>query len=221
MSDGADSEYAGLAAPNDILNGKPNLSLADSVHYKGGIPNAVSPLIAGMRTGRSDGIPDLTAFDLTLYDRMDPSIQVVWLDENLGTPVPSGMATHRIVPVDVYDSSEIPCSASVELPHELNILWIDAVAADGNPIEPEGTPYFTQKTENFCVPDTRLPALEASSFVTYYLDEYKDHNLDKPESAGLAFTLAWNVDFDDEDPFVFATFSQTILLGHERGMFRQ
>lgn len=195
------------------------LSIGDSVHYKGGIPDAVSPLIAGMRTNRSDGIPDLTAFDLTLVDRTEPAMHVIWLDRNLNEV--DGYSTN--VPVDVYDTDEVACSSTVLLEHELNVLWINAVDANAVPVNPDES-FFAQRPEPLCVPNVKAKLTE-SSFVTYYIDEYVDTDADRPESAGVAFTLVWGTDGanDAADGLLwagYASFGQTVLLGHERGLFR-
>lgn len=193
------------------------LSITDSVIYKGGLPKQVSPLISGMRTNRSDGIPDLTAFDLTLLARDQPSMHVIWLDQNLDETDVS-----TVVPVDVYDSDEVACSSSVTIENELNVIWIDARAPDGLPVPPAGI-FFAQTDEALCYSN---PLTTDSSFVTYYLDEYVDTTADRPESAGVAFNLVWNVQgtnvfVDDASVPAYTAFGQTMLLGHERGLFRQ
>ncbi|MBK5967070.1 hypothetical protein CCR95_24125 [Thiocystis minor] len=213
MSDGADGDF---------------LTLQDSVIYKGGIPNQVSPLIAGVRTNRSDGIPDLTAFDMTLLTRTQPSMHVVWLDVNLDEV--DGYSTD--IPVDVYDSDEVACSATVSLKNELNVIWIDQVVApSGVAVDPEEI-FFAQTNETLCVPSIdKAASLTSPSFATYYLDEYVDTDVDRPESAGVAFNLVWadstvgtNVD-DGEDtidgPWSYTNFGQTMFLAHDRGSFRQ
>ncbi|WP_295402326.1 hypothetical protein [uncultured Thiocystis sp.] len=214
LSDGVDAEDA---------DGEPLLTITDSVHYKGGIPNAVSPLIAGMRTNRSDGIADLTAFDLTLLSRLEPSIHVVWLDQNLDEV--DGYSTD--IPVDVYDSDEVACSATVSIENELNVIWIDEIGVDGIPVDADEI-FFAQTSESLCIPNyVDAAGLNVSSFVTYYIDEYVDTDVDRPESAGVAFTLVWAVEGNNVDTtigkdwFNYTAFGQTMLLGHERALFRQ
>jgi hypothetical protein len=220
LSDGADAEEA---------DGDPLLTIADSVHYKGGIPDAVSPLISGMRTNRSDDIPDLTAFDLTLLSRLEPSMHVIWLDKNLdeivdidGDGVVDKYSTD--IPVDVYDSDEVACSATVSIENELNVIWIDEIGTDGIPVEADEI-FFAQTSESLCIPNYEDAAgLNVSSFVTYYIDEYVDTAADRPESAGVAFTLIWATEGDNDvdlGPWSYTAFGQTMLLGHERGLFRQ
>lgn len=213
LSDGADAEDE---------EGNPLLTLNDSVHYKGSIPDDVSPLIAGMRTNRSDGEADLTAFDLTLVYRVQPSMHVIWLDRNLDD---TGISTD--VPVDVYDSAEKSCSATVVIENELNVLWIDQVDTDNVPVNPEKI-FFAQRPEPLCVPNgISGKGLNDSAFVTYYLDEYVDTTADRPESSGIAFTLVFTTAGSNENTSTgidwngYTGFSQTMLLGHERGLFRQ
>ncbi|QIK38608.1 hypothetical protein GWK36_12145 [Caldichromatium japonicum] len=207
MSDGQDGMY-GVDA-----NGQKNIGPADNVVYKGGIPAQVSPMISGMRTNRSDGIPDITVFDLPLFSRVMPSMHVVWLDRNLDSTVA----------VDVYDSEEVACSATVSIPNELNVIWID-------PVEPNtGIPqewwdiYFAHHREPLCLPDTSNggSSVARPNFVSYYLPEYVDTNADRPESAGVAFTLSWTLNVDARDNSTVRYFEQTMLLGHERGTYRQ
>lgn len=200
MSDGED----GTCGSND--RGLSYICSADNVVYSGGIPRDASPLISGMRTNRSDGIPDITVFDVPLFDRTLPSIHVVWLDENLD-------ADGRLA-VDVYDSEEVACSATVEIPNELNVLWIPPVDAGGIP-DANWPLFFAQHTENLCLPDIGRSA----NFVSYYLPEYVDTNADAPESAGIAFSLFWNGAFNGVN--TWQNFEQTMILGHERGTFRQ
>lgn len=205
--------------------GNPLLSIADGVHYKGGIPDAVSPLISGMRTNRSDGVADLTAFDLTLFSRYEPSLHVVWLDQNLGST-----SAPNYVPVDVYDSEEMACSATVDLRNELNVIWIKQLDGNGVPVNPDQK-FFAQTAEGLCHSSNDTVALGQPSFVTYYLDEYVDTNVDRPESAGVVFTLIWATDGPNQDTngfidrnadeWSYSAFGQTMLLGHERGLFRQ
>jgi hypothetical protein len=176
------------------------VSVADNVKYNSqGIPRAVSPLISGMRTNRSDGIlNDTTVFNLALSDRNFPSIHVVWLDVNLGN-------AGRGLGVDVFDSDEISCSGSVDLPYELNVIWVPEAAGvtDGDP--------FGIDTNEYCLP-TAGAATEVG-FVTYYLPEYVDNNINEAESAGVAFSIL--MDYDAIDTLRFTT-----SLGQERGTYK-
>ncbi|EGV19383.1 hypothetical protein [Thiocapsa marina] len=176
------------------------VSKADNVKYNSaGIPRAVSPLISGMRTNRSDGIlNDTTVFNLALSDRNFPSVHVVWLDVNLDDD-------GRGLGVDVFDSDEFSCSGSVDLPYELNVIWIpEAFAA--TTANPFGIP-----SNEYCLP-TQLSGDEIG-FVTYYIPEYIDTNIDEPESAGVAFSIL--MDWDAVDNLRFTT-----SLGQERGTYK-
>jgi hypothetical protein len=203
MSDGADG--AATSQP----------SVQDQVKYGiDRIPRAVSPLISGMRTNYSDGVPDLTLFDLTLADRRWPSLHVVWLDVNRA---PAGTA--GLLPVDVYDSDELSCSGAAPLPNELNVLWV-------NPISPiigalslapnvnvPNRPWTA--VVNYCLPIGATS--DDRGFVRYGIPEYIDTNIDQPESAGVAFSVQLvGVDPDNWGLLV----PIETALGHERGKFQ-
>jgi len=191
------------------------ISVTDNVKYRGGIPVEASPLIGGMRTNRSDGTVDLTAFDLPYSTRANTAtMQVVWMDRNLDDVDVDG-STLPLVPVDVYDSEENACSASIELANELNVIWVPWLNGDATPV----APYFAQTVENLCLAEADN-VLEPG-FVTYYLDEYVDNAVDAPETAGVAFSIFWEANdgllgsFDNVD-----SFSMRTVMGHERGTFR-
>lgn len=225
MSDGQDGMYGRDDA------GQLRVGPDDNVVYRGGIPASVSPMISGMRTNRSDGIPDITIFDLPLFSRDMPSMHVVWLDQNQAlTSNAAGFYNYPIA-VDVYDSEEIACSATVNLPHELNVIWIQPVdpgtgipepwCPAGWPEEWCDTPYFSQSVENLCLPDASKgeESVARPNFVSYYLPEYIDTNVDRPESAGVAFNLFWSLELNAGSSIT--AFEQTMALGHERGTYRQ
>ena len=178
----------------------------DNVKYFGnGIPRAVSPLISGMRTNRSDGLSDdFTVFNLALGDRNFPSVHIVWLDTNLGG-AGGGLG------VNVFDSDERVCSDAVDLPDELNVIWIPDVwgTAAESPIGPD------VQVQDYCLPDgaTFSRDAEAPGFVTYFLPEYIDNNIDAPESAGVAFSI--HMDWDANDQLRF-----TSSVGQERGTYK-
>lgn len=170
MSDGADGSPTSMPSTDDNVK-----------YTSSGIPRAVSPLSSGMRTNRSDGrLDDTTVFNLSLGDRNFPSVHVVWLDVNLDD---AGLGLN----VDVYDSEELTCSDSVDLPYELNVIEIDNWAGIGGEKEyclPAGSE-FTGDTEH-------------RGFVTYFLPEYIDTDIDAPESAGVAFSITMDWDADDQ-----------------------
>lgn len=215
MSDGKDGMYG----KDD--NGQNKVGPADNVVYRANIPSQVSPLISGIRTNRSDGIPDMTVFDMPLFSRTMPSMHVVWLDQNLDlTPNAAGEYSYPVA-VDVYDSEEVACSATVSIPHELNVIWIDPVDAWTGIPEPWWNTYFAQHRETLCLPDSSEgnESVDRPNFVSYYLPEYVDTNADMPESSGVAFTLSWTIGVDGQQ--VVDSFQQTMVLGHERGTYRQ
>lgn len=170
MSDGADGAFDSVPTKED------NVKYSSS-----GIPRAVSPLVSGMRTNRSDGIlDDTTVFNLSLGDRNFPSVHVVWLDTNLN-------GDGRGLNVDVYDSEELTCSDSVDLPDELNIIEVNNWAGFGG-------------VEDYCLPagSEFTGLVEHPGFVTYYLPEYLDTGINEPESAGVAFSITMDWDANDQ-----------------------
>lgn len=176
MSDGADGSTTSMP------------SRADNVKYtSSGIPREVSPLLSGMRTNRSDGIlDDTTVFNLSLGDRNFPSVHVVWLDTNLGS-------RGRGLNVDVYDSEELTCSDSADLPYELNVIEVNNWAGVGT-----GTPGGVKV--DYCLPagSTFTGLVEHPGFVTYFLPEYIDTGINQPESAGIAFSITMDWDANDQ-----------------------
>lgn len=224
MSDGQDGMYG----RDD--EGKYNIGPADNVVYSGGIPAKVSPLISGMRTNRSDGIPDITVFDLPLFSRTMPSMHVIWLDENQDLIADAAGNYSYPLAVDVYDSEEVACSATVNVPNELNVIWVQPVDDQtgipepwcpvGWPEEWCESPYFSHSVENLCLPDSSegFDSVTRPNFVSYYLPEYVDTSADRPESAGVAFNLFWSLELTNDS---ITAFEQTMVLGHERGTYRQ
>lgn len=199
MSDGPDGPF-----------GSP-VTVQDQVKYKGGIPVAVSPLISGMRTNRSDGaLDDGTVFDLTLSNRNFPTLHVVWLDVNLWDTF------QEIIPVDVFDTDERTCSSTISLPWELNAIWIQPVGANTitPPLWATGIAGRDTIGTTLCLPTGA--AATGQGFVRYQLPEYIDTNIDSPESAGVAFSIKYGT---------YGTAVPNILpvetaLGHERGTYK-
>jgi hypothetical protein len=190
-------------------------SVTDQVKYGiDRIPRAVSPLISGMRTNYSDGVPDLTLFDLTLADRRWPSLHVVWLDVNRA---PAGQA--GLLPVDVYDSDELTCSGSAPLPNELNVLYVNPISPIIPALALPATPQIQNRpytaVVNYCLPIGATS--DDRGFVRYGIPEYVDTNIDQPESAGVAFSVQLvGVDPDNWGLLV----PIETALGHERGKFQ-
>jgi hypothetical protein len=199
MSDGADGPQ-----------GTP-VSVDDQVKYTaGGIPRNASPLISGMRTNRSDGdLSDATVWDLALSDRTFPTIQVIWLDTNLG----SG----NYVAVDVFDTTELTCSGTIPLPYELNVVWVPSTYT------PEATstytaPRWVTQDEVLCTPHGSLAT--DNGFVRYVLPEYRDTNIDAPETAGATFSLTYEPAVGVSGlPYPNALEAATNI-GHERGTYK-
>jgi hypothetical protein len=228
MNDGADGPIVGSQCPQPTI--------FDSVKYKGGVPCGVSPLIAGFRTNRSDGAYDLFAFDVTLSNRIVPTIQVIWFDQNLNdrrainAQYPGNLAVpNPLAQVEVYDVDENSCSTSINLPNELNVVWIPPAWEDPDrPLHPWNQPFaWTTKTDRLCVAsgeDVGLGPLFSSGFVQYKMDEYIDTNVDRAESAAYAFSIkvdgGWVSDnpLEIDDTFVMMLESS---LGHDLGTFKQ
>jgi hypothetical protein len=180
-------------------------------------PVAVSPLITGMRTNRSDGdLADFTVFDLSLSPRTLPTVHVVWLDKNLG----ENSAGANPVPVHVFDSDEKWCSDTIPLPHELNVVYIPPAFDTANAQRPAWTSAYGSVT-GLDVPAPRMPfaplcvpsrsAERNIGFVNYQgIKEYIDTNKDAPESAGVTFSVEFG-----RVPELFK-----IQLGHERGTYK-
>lgn len=126
LNDGQDIKVGG------VVDTQPTID--NQVIYDGNIPVQVSPLISGMRTNFSDGIPDKYVFDLTLSDRWLPTLHVLWNDGNYGD-------TAQLV---VYDHEEHPCSDTQPLPNELNVVWVSnqylEVPIDGDIVVAAGGP---------------------------------------------------------------------------------
>jgi hypothetical protein len=183
MNDGADGAFD---SP---------VSVADQVKYgPGGIPRAASPLYSGIRTNRSDGVlNDTTVFNMSLGDRNFPSINVVWLDVNLDEVLDNeGLG----LLVDVWDSMEHTCSDSVDLPWELNVIYV-APWWDNDGFDPYGNEYDRE----YCIPNGAGyvfgAGFEYHAFAEYYIPEYIDTNINLPESAAVAFSII--MDWDSED----------------------
>jgi hypothetical protein len=167
MTDQADQ---GPSAPGQLVD--PYLpTRADNVKYDTNYPNAVSPLLTGTRTGRSDGLTgQFTMFDLTFGERgTGPGAlcdfpntgtwHVVWLDENVGW---DSSAVSNI-----FDSEENQRSITTKLPKELNFIPVDIT--------------------NSMVPGGASPNMDG--FIRYRLDEYRDSAWNEAETSGVFFSL--------------------------------
>ena len=225
MNDGADG-------PNVPTTNCAHPRLEDSVKYRGGRPCAVSPVVSGFRTNRSDGNEDLFAWDMTMSNRLLPTIHVVWVDQNLddtaaidakypgNSAFPSPLAT-----VDVYDLDELSEDVTVALPNELNVLWIPpAWETEPTILAPWNQPFqWTTDVAWMPAPTNQNPAsVLTSGFAHYIIDEYIDTNVGVPESSAFAFAIKIDGGFVSNDPLVLPDAFVLMLetsLGHDLGTF--
>jgi len=125
MQDGADT----------VIGGNPTWD--NNVVARGNLPSIkASPLHSGMPTIYPDGNPtDTHEFDLTLGNRsiqvgpianpfQIPTLLVVWNDRNVGQPWLGQVA-------DVFNDDEESCSASIDLPWQLNLIWVQTAVTNG------------------------------------------------------------------------------------------
>lgn len=226
MNDGAD----GPVTPGNTC-AQPDA--ADSVKYRGGVPCAVSPLIAGFRTNRSDGIYDFFAMDVALSNRLLSTIQVVWVDQNLDSPAAIAKAYpgNTAVPnpsarIEVFDLDEQHCSTTLTLPNELNVVWIPpAYETNEATLEWFNQPFkWTTINDLLCVVTDQNPlAPYTAGFVRYSLDEYIDTNVNKAQSAVFAFSIKMDGALVNNDagstPDALVLLLETSL-GHDLGTFK-
>jgi hypothetical protein len=239
MNDGVD------ANPLDVIPGAtyPVPTSGDSVKYSGGVPYGLSPLVSGFRSNRSDGTPDTAVFDLALSNRLVSTIQVVWVDHNLGDnasagpfsiaelyPTNTGFVTPS-VSLQVYDTDEQACNGSIQLPDELNVIWIPPAfeRAVNGPWQFWNRPFeWATQTKVLCIPRANQAddsALSQAGFVQYKVHEYIDTNNDRPEAAMFGFSIkvdggfVSNDGFDTDIPEAFVLMLETSL-GHDRGTFK-
>lgn len=181
----------------------------DGVVYPTRNQPVVSPLIAGMRTGRSDGMMnDTTYFDLTLSNRMYPTLHVVWLDQN-------GVFYES----DIFDADENTCSGPSGTLKELNVWWIEPLYEYYD--YAYYAPYWVNE-RSVCDPDGAndigiQQAAYEPGFIRYGLSEYIDNDLDRPESAGVAFSIIMDEYIGYSYPYYIP---MELAFGHERGIFK-
>jgi len=238
MTDGVDGPDVGVKCAQP--------SADDSVKYHRGVPCAVSPLVSGFRTGRSDGDTDIFAWDMALSNRMLPTIQVIWMDHNLdsgplinaaypaqplaippfaantGSPTP-------LVQYEVFDLDELSCSSSVTLPNEVNALWIPPVYEHGDPLSAVdwwNQPFaWTSYTDLCSVTDQNPMAPFTAGFVRYIMDEYIDNDINAAQSAGFAFSIKIDGMLVNNDSLNFVPEALVLMLetslGHDLGTFKR
>jgi hypothetical protein len=223
----------GIDGPNTPGNTCAQPTASDSVKYRGGTPCAVSPVIAGFRSNRSDGIYDFFAFDLAMSNRVLPTIQVIWVDHNLDDPAAINRAypgnTAVVNPtalVDVFDLDELSCDTTVVLPNELNVLWIPpAYETNEATLFPWNQPFqWATINDLLCVVTDQNPqARFTSGFVRYKMAEYIDTNINQAQSAVFAFSLKVDGGVVNNDSGQFADALVLMLessLGHDLGTFK-
>jgi hypothetical protein len=227
MNDAADGPN-----PPGTNCGQPSLS--DSVKYRGGSPCAVSPVVAGFRTNRSDGDFDLWAMDLALSNRLLPTIHVIWIDQNLdnASAINAAYPGNTALPnpnasFDTFDLDELSCNGTVTLPNELNVLWIPPayLTPEQFAVVPFYQPFaWTTQSELLCVvSDANPAALISAGFVQYRLDEYIDTNVGRAESSAFAFSIKVDGGFVSNDPLPIPDTFFALLessLGHDLGTFK-
>jgi len=205
----------------------------DHVKYAGRIVDDVSPLVSGIRTNLNDDIlDDAVIFDWTLSHRALPTLLVAWLDTNLGD-------AGRGIPVNVYDTNENSCSWSIDLPYELNLIYIPTISPNPVVDPPEFDPLnwawsTVWDVNNLCLPRVGgdFVGENEAGMVRVELPEYLDevNGVQGPESSMYAFSL--KLDFVPA-PFAFDGVGDRevlsagkpnfinvgTVLGHDRGMF--
>jgi hypothetical protein len=204
-----------------------------------------SPLVTGIRTNWSDGNPtDIKVVDLTLGNRsipisgvtnifQVPTLMVVWNDRNAGGAW-SGLG------VDVYNDREESCSDSIDLPDQLNLIWVqtDVTAGVAPPYVTWPTPRFIERfgqSRVYCVPPTtatstpleNLDRLLSGGFMKLYLPELVDNGIFQPESAMAAFSVPLQYFVTLENLFGVPLPTDISLipfetaLAHDRAMFNR
>lgn len=194
----------------------------DSVCYDGDDIN-VSPLIAGMRTNRSDNMSSRVFWDLTLSTRDEPSLHVIWMDRNYkDVSVDEDEGQISIARSLVFDADEQSCSGPRGKLYELNLWWITAL--DGGNGTTGETPFWVDREIDACDPQTandeilEFATVDDPGFILYGMDEPIDTGIDTPESAGVAFAIQFNTEIGDTAPNVIPI---ETAFGHERGLFME
>ena len=189
MNDGAD-------AP-----GQTKVTVDNQVLYRSNLVFDVSPLVSGMRTVWSDGVPNITVFDLSLGERQYPTLHVFWNDDN----------RLYTADADVFDDAENSCSSPIPLPWEVNVIWISP--SDQWGLAP---PWKNLNTTQLCYPNGINHDLHHPGFVRYQIPEQGDTNIGVPEQAAVAFSILWQ---HTHTRGILDTVPVETSLGHERGKF--
>jgi hypothetical protein len=236
LADGADAGQTVPSLSNNIIIG----AATQDAH--------VSPLVSGIRTSIVDATAQWSVVDLALANSINQpfgaesqavgSLLVVWNDRNATNWGNLG--------VDVFDTSENRCSASLSLPNELNLVWVPpASVANGAPIGGGNDIFYNTGGPSFLggnIPGTTTPQGMYSQlcdptgdditpagsdtqlrlnggFVKLRLPEPKAENQTAVEaSAAVAFTINFNFGTPGAD--IAENPSETVL-GHDRGKFTQ
>ncbi|MFA6064096.1 MAG: hypothetical protein WC736_16015 [Gallionella sp.] len=234
MSDGADTIPDSPSVDNQVIE----RNTAGSV--------VASPLVGGMRTNWSDNNPtDVKVVDVTLGNRsvpigvttnifQFPTLVVAWNDRNDDPQNPKWNNTL----VDVFNDDEEFCSDSVDLSHQLNLIWVETSVTKnfGFPVPGFITNYGIDK--EFCVPPvggpnpvgiTDLERILSGGFMKFQLPEQVDTGLNAPESSAVFFSipLQYHVTLETDPilgvpvPTDISLIPFSTALGHDRGMFTQ
>jgi hypothetical protein len=223
LTDGADMIGVGPTADNNVVT-------AGLTDYK------VSPLISGYRNSLTLNPPggvlsDYWLFDLMLSGPGNPTLHVVWLDQNRAGPTAPPEAGG--VQVYVFDTHEIWCDDKIPLPYELNLIWIrqnypnvcfgeicDDQLVSRTVSEDYFADWVTYVKPDLCYPTGAGYAYKGAGwknsnigtgFVRYQMFEYQDEGSGAPESSGVPFAIKFAPVADD----VFAE----MAMGHDLGMF--
>ncbi|MEI7997048.1 MAG: hypothetical protein WCH01_19305 [Methylococcaceae bacterium] len=193
-----DGEDPGFTTPPTL----PKVTIDNQVIYNAAnVPEDASPLVSGMRTVWSDGIPNVTLFDLTLGLRIMPTLQVFWNDHNGGDGY--------FASADVFDDAENTCSfGNVPLPNEVNSIWVAPLATE------DLAPFWVDVKTELCYPNGFDSAARNPGFVRYVIPEQGDTNIGVPEQAAVAFSIVFDATSRTNGIIPVET-----ALGHERGKF--
>lgn len=216
MADGAD---AGQTAPN----------MGNNVIVDGSTLGVdASPLASGIRTSVPGATDEITILDLELAASSRAqdaaSLMVVWGDTNA--------ATWKTVGYQAYDADENPCSGTLSLPNELNLLWSVASRERGGMVSAQDhkydmpTPEFVTapgnggQVVNLCNPNT----VAISSFTEDRLSGgFVKLRLNEPSNTRQHSAAAFTINFSSTvDPDTgFHAFATETVLGHDRGKFNK
>ena len=112
-------------------------NLGDEVRYKGNVPSQVNPLLAGMPLAYNANVAARFSLRYFLDNSLNGTTRfVTWFPDNSGATHGNGKISRTGLPIDVYDADEVPVSATISLPNELNVTLASSV--DGTINNPTG-----------------------------------------------------------------------------------